>query len=328
MRSKLISAFIAFVFLIPHANAKTNSIREKIGKRITERSKVKDFNRILPPGAKLIEDVLYGSTPEQMVDIYLPKGKPRPQVLFLVHGGAWEFGDRKSKKFIEHKLKRWVSKGYIMISVGYRLLPKANLIAQANDVAEALFVMQQKVQEWGASSDQFVLIGHSAGAHLVSLISVGLSNSDLVDQSLGSTSGAIINSDTQSTEEKLLLKFKPVLATISLDSALLNAPFLMLQGHPDLYDRALGADPKFWEKISPVHQLKGKVSPFYLVCSENQENSCSQAEEFSKKIKKFASSVEVKKMNISHGEVNEQLGLDNQYTRDIEGFLSKLGLYF
>lgn len=308
--------------------AKTNSIRERIGKRITERTKVKDFNQILPPGAKLISDVLYGSTTEQMVDIYLPKGKPHSQVMFLVHGGGWEFGDRKSKKFIENKVRRWVAKGYILISVGYRLLPKANPLEQANDVAEALFVMQQKVQEWGASPDQFILIGHSAGAHLVSLISVGLSNPKFTESSNETTTSAGQTSNNLPSENRLILKFKPVLATIALDSALLNAPALMLQGHPDLYDRALGADPKFWEKISPFHQIIGKVSPFYLVCSEQRENSCSQAEEMAKKIKKFDGQVEVRKMSLSHSEINEHLGANNEYTKDVEKFMSSLGLKF
>jgi acetyl esterase/lipase len=293
-------------------------LRERVGKRLIEKSKVKKSEDLLPKGGKLIADLAYGASPDQMMDIYLPSGKPRSQVLFMVHGGAWEFGDRKGKKFIKNKIQRWVPKGYIVISVGYRLIPNAGPLEQANDVAAALGFAQQKVKEWGADPNQFILLGHSSGAHLISLISAAAGNQKL------SAAGALDH--TPSAAVQLNLQFSPALAIIVLDSAVFNAPKLMMQKHAGLYDKALGLDPNLWQRLSPLHQLVGKVPPFYIVCSKAREDSCSQGEEFVRKLKSLGGQAELNQVNLSHSEINEQLGLVNTFTRQVEKFLKSMGL--
>jgi len=52
------------------------------------------------------------------------------------------------------------------------MLPEARPLEQAEDIKKALVFAQQKAPEWGGSADKFILMGHSAGAHLISLISV------------------------------------------------------------------------------------------------------------------------------------------------------------
>lgn len=299
---KLIILFVALVVTL-HFSSKAYSgpIRNFIGKKATERSKVDDPEKLLPKGGKLMQDVSYGDDPEQMIDVYLPPGKPKPQIIFMVHGGGWVFGDRKAKKFIENKVKRWVPKGFIVISVGYRLLPKANPLEQADDVAKALAFSQKKAQLWGGEPKQFVLLGHSAGAHLVTLIS-------------------------SSSRWKESLPLEPILGTISLDSAVMNTPELMNQKHPKLYDDAMGSDPKFWELVSPFHQLKAKASPFYIVCSSERKDSCDQGKAFGEKLKSFGGQAELLRVDMSHAELNEKLGEPGMYTHKIEGFLKGLGL--
>jgi acetyl esterase/lipase len=310
---KNLSLILFFVMFTQFLNeAQAISLRAKIGKALTERGKVKNPEELLPKGGKLIQDLAYGSAKLQMMDVYLPAGKPQPQVFFMVHGGGWAIGDRKEKRFLENKVRRWVPKGFIVIACGYRLIPDANPLEQANDVAQALNFAQKKAPEWGADSLQFVLLGHSAGAHLVSLISTAISNPKYA---VSAESGA-----------KLFLPFKPMLATISLDSALMNAPELMKQKHAKLYDEALGDDPKFWEAISPWHQLMGKVSPFYMVCSTEREDSCPQGEALEKKLQSFGGQAELNKVDMSHRQVNEQAGIHGEYTDKIESFLKKLGL--
>lgn len=299
---KVLMQFVALVVIFYFSSgAYSGPIRNFIGKKMTERSKVDDPEELLPKGGKLLQDISYGDDPEQMLDVYLPPNKRKPQIIFMVHGGAWSLGDRKSKKFIENKVKRWVPKGFIVVSVGYRLLPKANPLEQADDVAKALAFSQRKANAWGGKPKQFVLLGHSAGAHLVSLISA-------------------------SNHWKESLSLEPILGTVSLDSAMMNAPELMNQKHPKFYDEAMGADPKFWEQVSPFHQLKAKASPFFLVCSSERKDSCDQARAFGEKLKSFGGQVELLRVDMSHGELNEKLGEPGVYTGKVEAFLKGLGL--
>lgn len=92
----------------------------------------------LPPGARAIRNLAYGSTPRQSMDVYLPAsaasaaGAP---VILMVHGGAWKFGDKGASAVLEHKLQRWLPLGFVFISINYRLLPAAAPWQQAQDVA-------------------------------------------------------------------------------------------------------------------------------------------------------------------------------------------------
>ena len=134
-----------------------------------------------PAGIRVVRDVPYGSDERQRFDVYGPVHVKDAPVIFMVHGGAWSLGDKAARAVVENKVARWVPKGFIFISTNYRLLPQADPIEQARDVARALAVAQDKVASWGGDRGKFILMGHSAGAHLVLLLTTDRSiSSDIV----------------------------------------------------------------------------------------------------------------------------------------------------
>jgi arylformamidase len=58
------------------------------------------------------------SNPRQMVDIYAPEGAKNLPVIFWIHGGGWESGDRTA---IQLKPQAFVDKGFVFVSTGYLL---------------------------------------------------------------------------------------------------------------------------------------------------------------------------------------------------------------
>lgn len=68
------------------------------------------------------------------------------------------------------RTKKAYSGRLLFVSVENRLLPEADPLVQAQDVAAALAAAQRKVQTLGGDPRRFVLMGHSAGAHLVALL--------------------------------------------------------------------------------------------------------------------------------------------------------------
>ncbi len=130
----------------------------------------------LPEGVQRLFDVPYGNDPLQRMDVYLPPAAARPSagprapILFMVHGGAWRTGDKAMERVVQEKVARWVPLGFVLVSVNYRLLPDTGVALQAHDVATALATVQQRAAQWGADGTRTVLMGHSAGAHLVSLL--------------------------------------------------------------------------------------------------------------------------------------------------------------
>lgn len=116
------------------------------------------------------------------LDIYhLDEGPygTRP-VIFWVHGGAWIFGDKVSSLY--SKARFFNSLGYIFVTVNYRLspIPSTNIgtwvtsrVRHPNhitDVVTALKWTYENINNFGGNPSKIVVGGHSAGAHLVSLL--------------------------------------------------------------------------------------------------------------------------------------------------------------
>lgn len=252
--------------------------------------------------AKVLKNISYGSDPDQKMDVYLPI-KPTntdAPVIFMVHGGGWQHGDKDNNRVVDNKVERWVSQGLIFISINYPMLPEADVAAQENSVILALAEAQRKAPEWGGNASKFILMGHSAGAHLVSLLNA--------NPQPAISAGAL-----------------PWLGTVSLDSAALDVPAVMNMRHLPLYDKAFGTDTRYWESLSPIHQLRADSPPLLAVCStQRRDNPCRQAEHYKQAAGKLSRPVDILPEDLSHGEINQQLGLDSDYTKTVERFMAGL----
>ncbi|HEX7635056.1 MAG TPA: alpha/beta hydrolase [Noviherbaspirillum sp.] len=252
-----------------------------------------------PAGARVMRDVAYGNDARQRFDVYLPAQAKEAPVIFMVHGGGWKRGDKAMRSVVDNKVARWVPAGFIVISVNYRLLPDAEPIEQARDVARALTAAQRQVSSWGGAPGKFILIGHSAGAHLVSLLAAS--------PAMYAESGAM-----------------RWLGTVSLDSAAFDVAQVMQGRHLRLYDRAFGRDEAYWKAASPFHALTVAGSPFLAVCSTRRSDSCPQADAFVTKASSLGMRASVLKEDLSHREINQRLGEAGNYTQAVEAFMRGL----
>jgi acetyl esterase/lipase len=254
----------------------------------------------LPAGAKLLKDIAYGQAAEQKMDVYLPAHAERAPVIFMVHGGGWRRGDKAMSRVVDNKVARWLAQGYIFISINYRLLPKADVLTQADDVARALAVAQSTAATWGGDPDKFILMGHSAGAHLVALLGAWPARA----RNLGA---------------------RPWLGTVVLDSAAVDVVQIMQRKHLRLYDAAFGKDVAFWQSASPIQQLTAEAKPMLLVCSTDRpDHPCDQARAFAEHAAALGVRIEVSGQALSHGEINSKLGLPGAYTDSVERFMKSL----
>jgi acetyl esterase/lipase len=244
-----------------------------------------------------VRDLAYGDDPLQRIDAYVPL-HPAGPVLVMVHGGGWALGDKASPAMIRPKVAYWTARGYVVVSVNYRLLPAADPLVQAQDVARALALVQQKAASWGADGQRVVLMGHSSGGHLVSLLHAS--------PRLAQAQGA-----------------KPWRATLALDGAALDVPALMRARHAPLFDRAFGRDRAFWESVSPAHALQGRnvAAPMLLVCSSLRARSCPQAQAFADKA---GPRVAVLPKAMSHMAIDQELGLPGAYSDVVARWISSI----
>lgn len=159
---------------------------------------------------------------------------------------------------------------------------------------------KKMLRNGGADAHQFVLMGHSAGAHLVSLLAA--------DPTLATRQGA-----------------QPWLGTVSLDSAAYDIPQIMAVKHYRFYDKAFGSDPTYWQAASPLQQLKSQKTAFLAICStQRPDKPCDQARDFVSQAKSLQISASLQPEPLTHKEINQQLGLNNAYTQRVETFLIRL----
>lgn len=244
-------------------------------------------------------NITYGNDEEQRFDVYAPDQARHAPVILLVHGGGWRWGDKEARRVLENKLAHWLPRGFAIVTVNYRLLPKARPLEQAQDVARALAVAQEMAASWGGDRQKFILMGHSAGAHLVALLAAR--------PALAAAEGA-----------------RPWLGSVLLDSAALNLPVLMANRHLPLFDRAFGSDPTYWQATSPYHQLSQRSAPILAVCSTQRTEACPQAREFVARAESFGTRAALLGQDLGHGEINELLGTESQYTSAVDAFLRGL----
>ena len=246
-------------------------------------------------------DIAYGEHVLQKMDVYYPSNTKDAPVIFMVHGGAWKTGDKSSRAVVTHKVKRWVSKGFIFISVNYRLLPDTPVLSQYYDIIRALQFAQKNATSWGGSPSQFILMGHSAGAHLVSLLS---------------------STHTNTANAPL----PHWLGTIAIDSAVYDVDALMRSGRVNrIYTGAFGQQPAYWSSVSPNDFLNQKIPPFMAIASaQRKDAAASQATAFINKARHYGTRAQVLSVDFSHHGTNIALGQDNAYTRSVEVFMRSL----
>jgi acetyl esterase/lipase len=69
--------------------------------------------------------------PRQTLDVYAPvAGRDHP-IVFWIHGGGWQRGDKSE---VQAKPQAFVDKGFVFVSTNYRLLPEATIKQMAGDV--------------------------------------------------------------------------------------------------------------------------------------------------------------------------------------------------
>ena len=121
------------------------------------------------PDVEVVRDLSYGPHGKlNMLDVYRRRDhRGQAPTLIHVHGGSWMHG-RKER---QAKPLTWylAQEGWVVVSINYRLSPKATFPDHVDDVKAAVTWVRDHADELGADPDFIVLTGGSAGGHLAAL---------------------------------------------------------------------------------------------------------------------------------------------------------------
>lgn len=122
-----------------------------------------------PPPATLV-NVAYGSHERQVLDFWKAESSTPTPVLFHIHGGAWNNGDKSIVENGEFSVKDYLSAGISVVSINYRYVRQAEELGlrppvrgPLEDAARALQFVRHKAGDWNIDKQRIALVGGSAG---------------------------------------------------------------------------------------------------------------------------------------------------------------------
>ena len=114
-------------------------------------------------GLEVKRDIPYAAPPQerQVLDVYSPPGAKDRPVVFWIHGGGWQAGDKSS---VQIKPQAFTDKGFVFVSTNYRLLPHVEMVTIVRDIAKSIRWVHDHIAEYGGDPRRLLVMGHSAGA--------------------------------------------------------------------------------------------------------------------------------------------------------------------
>ena len=123
--------------------------------------------RQLPVGATVHRDLAYvpGGHERQKLDLYLPKAGTNLPLIINIHGGAFRAGSKDTGVPLDY-----LSRGYAVASINYRLSQHAVFPAQIEDCKAAVRWLRAQAPQYGLDPNRFAAWGQSAGGHLAAML--------------------------------------------------------------------------------------------------------------------------------------------------------------
>jgi arylformamidase len=249
----------------------------------------------------------------QVLDIYAPKDAKSLPVVFWIHGGGWQSGD---KSLVQEKPKAFVERGFVFVSTNYRLLPKVEMLTIFQDVAKSLGWVYRHIGEYGGDPNRIFVMGHSAGAQLAALLCIDDRYLKAEGVPFSALRGCVpVDGDTYD--------IPAIIETAETRRRAHGEPQPKL-GHREKF----GNDPEKHRDYSAVtHVAKGKgIPPFLLLYVADHPDTTAQARRLASVLKEADLPViAFGAKDTNHTKLNDNLGVpDDPATKAIDDFLADL----
>jgi acetyl esterase/lipase len=247
----------------------------------------------------------------QTLDIYAPEeGKEHP-VVFWIHGGGWQTGDKSS---VQEKPQAFVNRGFVFVSTNYRLLPEVDMGTIIRDVAKSLGWVHKHIADYGGDPRRIFVMGHSAGAQLAALISIDDRYLKAEGVPFDVLKGCVpVDGDTYDVPA--------IIETAETRRRVHGQPQPKL-GHREKF----GNDPEKHRDFSAVtHVAKGKgIPPFLILHVADHPDTTAQAKRLGAVLKDVGIPAKVfGAQETNHNRLNVNLGnSDDPATKELFDFVS------
>jgi acetyl esterase/lipase len=193
---------------------------------------------------RVVRDVRYAdreyALKKDRLDIYIPEGKKSFPVAVSIHGGSLTEGDKSAETHVGQTFAR---AGIGTVVINYRLTPVTSHPGHIEDAAQAFAWVKHHIAEYGGDPANVFLIGHSAGAYLISLLALDPRYLAVHKLSPTEIRGVV-----------------PVSAFYDVEEVAPDRPL-----------QIWGNDPKMWRDASPIRYVKSSAPPFLILYADRDE---------------------------------------------------------
>jgi acetyl esterase/lipase len=265
-------------------------------------------------GQNVKRDIPY-ATPgheRQVLDVYSPPNAKNLPVVFWIHGGGWQTGDKSS---VQIKPQAFMDKGFVFVSTNYRLWPSVEMGTIVRDIARSIRWVHDHIGEYGGDPKRLLVMGHSAGAQLAALVSIDDRYLKTEGLSLAIIRGCVpVDGDTYDVPA--------MIETAETRNRVHGLP------QPKAGHRVkFGNDPEKHKDYSAVtHVARDKsIPPFLILHVANHPDVTAQAQRLGNALKEAGVPVTVfGARETTHTRINAELGLaDDPATEALFDFLGK-----
>ncbi|MDX1927540.1 MAG: alpha/beta hydrolase [Pirellulaceae bacterium] len=265
-------------------------------------------------GQQVQRDIPYAkpALERQVLDIYSPKDAKNLPVVFWIHGGGWQTGDKSE---VQLKPKAFTDKGFVFVSTNYQLLPKVDMGTIIRDIAKSLHWVHDHIAESGGDPKRIFVMGHSAGAQLAALICTDDRYLKAEGLTLAILKGCVpVDGDTYDVPA--------IIETAETRRRVHHQPQAKF-GHREKF----GNDPaKHLDFSAVTHIAKDKgIPPFLVLYVSSHPDTSAQAERLGGALKEAGIPVKLHGAKDStHSKVNEDIGLaDDPGTKALFDFVAE-----
>jgi len=188
------------------------------------------------------------------LDIRRPKsvGKNAP-VLLQIHGGAWTHGYGSKNEQGVPLMVEMAKRGWVSVSIDYRLCPKAIFPDHIVDCKSALVWVKEHIEEYGGNPDFIVVTGGSAGGHLSSLLALSANVTALQP--------GFENKDTSVQGCIPFYGIYDLMDSKKLQSSLALENLL----HEDIIKQTKQENEPLYQLMSPITHINKDAPPFLVI---------------------------------------------------------------
>jgi arylformamidase len=263
--------------------------------------------------AVVTRDLRYSDSGHErhVLDVYAPAGAKNLPVVFWIHGGGWQAGDKTS---VQVKPQAFVDQGFVFVSTNYRLLPSVEMETIFRDIAKSIRWVHEHVAEYGGDRQRLFIMGHSAGAQLAALMCTDDRYLKTEGLSLGIIKGCVpVDGDTYDV---------PAIITTAETRRQVHGQPQAKFGHREKF----GNDPEKHRDYSAVtHVARDKgIPPFLILYVADHPDNVAQAQRLGSVLKDAGVSAKVfgaKETN--HNRISAELGTaDDPVTKELFDFVN------